>query len=272
MIDNKFTEEVARWLQEDHSSNEKISEGAMLLLRTNRDTAMYQRIKSRPQRELKFLEYKLKRILQMRRDGQTIRDVVTLDRTITPVIARAVAADTVKDNVPVEDCSGAVVRKGIRPDHDKLPADIQAIWGKNAERWKKIKATYETCKQLTEPCDRYEHLKILKDTWYKYKKEMARYDDYVLSEETQEKSQLTPEQEKELSNADSYISRNLPQLLQLVSEAQKEEFNEAQQKQLESLRSRVQQRVIVLLQYGRTLTDERKKQLEGCDIKVTLDE
>ena len=39
-------------------------------------------------------------------------------------------------------------------------------------------------------------------------------------------------------------------------------------KALESLRQRIQQRVDVLLKYGRTLTNERREQLLQCDIKV----
>ena len=36
MIDQKFTEQIAKWLQSDHESTEKIQEGAMLLLQLNR--------------------------------------------------------------------------------------------------------------------------------------------------------------------------------------------------------------------------------------------
>ena len=119
---------------------------------------------------------------------------------------------------------------------------------------------------------------MLKETWYKYKDDMARYDDFRLTADTAtvpdapaSGETLTPEQEKELANADSYISKNMPQLLQLVAAAKEEEFNEEQKKQLESLRSRVQQRVDVLLKYGRTLTDERREQLLSADIKVTVE-
>ena len=286
MIDPKFTEKIARWLDSEHTK--QIEEGAQLLLSLNRDGAMYQRIMRRPQRELKFLEYKLQRFLRLRQDGQTIRDVIKLNDEIMPVLETV----TDKEPLPIEeqvlllpvlqpdDQNGGkeqFVRKGIRPDHDQLPAEIQAIWPANAERWKKIKEAYETCKQLTEPCDRYEYLKVLKETWYKYKQEMARYDDYRLTDDTATVPDapatgdaLTPEQEKELKNADSYISKNLPQLQQLVAAAKEEEFNEEQKKALESLRQRIQQRVDVLLKCGRTLTDERREQLTACDIRTVL--
>ena len=289
MIDQKFTEKIARWLDSEHTTTEQIEEGAQLLLSLNRDGAMFQRIMRRPQRELKFLEYKLQRFLRLRQDGQTIRDVIQLNDEIMPVLETV----TDKEPMPIEEQALLLpvlqpdeqnggkeqfVRKGIRPDHDQLPAEIQAIWPANAERWKKIKEAYETCKQLTEPCDRYEYLKVLKETWYKYKQEMARYDDYRLTadggsegEGAEQTPALTPEQEKELKNADSYISKNMPQLQMLVSFAKEEEFNEEQIKNLENLRQRIQQRVDVLLKYGRTLTEERSEQLKQCDIKLTLD-
>ena len=290
MIDPKFTEKIARWLDSEHTTTEQIEEGAQLLLSLNRDGAMYQRIMRRPQRELKFLEYKLQRFLRLRQDGQTIRDVIKLNDEIMPVLETV----TDKEPMPIEEQALLLpvlqpdeqnggkeqfVRKGIRPDHDQLPAEIQAIWPANAERWKKIKEAYETCKQLTEPCDRYEYLKVLKETWYKYKQEMARYDDYRLTADggsngdgdAEQTPALTPEQEKELKNADSYISKNIPQLQQLVSAAKKEKFNDEQIKNFENLHQRIQQRVYVLLKYGRTLTEERSEQLKQCDIKLTLD-
>lgn len=285
-IDPKFTEQIARWLEGEHSTQEQIEAGAQLLLSLNRDGAMYQRIMRRPQRELKFLEYKLQRFLRLRQDGQTIKDVIRLNDEIIPVLKTVTDKEPLPVEgqaviLPVEEPVGSdqYVRKGIRPDHDKLPASIQAIWPANAERWKKIKEAYETCKQLTEPCDRYEYLKVLKETWYKYKQEMARYDDYRLTADGGSEGEgaadqtpaLTPEQEKELKNADSYISKNMPQLQQLVSASKEEEFNEEQIKSLENLRQRVQQRVDVLLKYGRTLTEERSEQLKQCDIKLTLD-
>ncbi len=289
MIDPKFTEQIALWLQGDHNSPEAVAAGAMLLLQLNRDHSMYQRIMRNPKRELKFLEYKLRRFLQMRQDGQTIKDVMALDSDITPQIQ--VATDT--EPIPVEDGSESlpvvqetesngdticVIRKGIRPDHDRLPDNIKALWPKNAERWKKIKEVFETCKRLTEPCDRYEYLILLKETWYKYKEDMARYDEYQLTadkatvpdDSPSGTPALTPEQEKELANADSYVSKNLTKLLDLVNASKESDFTEAQANELESWRTKIQQRVDLLLKYGRTLTDERREQLISADISVNV--
>lgn len=291
-IDPKFTEEIVRWLDSEHTTDEQIQAGAMMLLRLNRDNAMYQRIMRRPQREVGFVEHKLRRFLSMRKDGQTIRDVIKMDNEITPQIQAAVntepaQGDEQPDTLPVEapaadggDGSTPYIRKGIRPDHDRLPDNIKAIWPANAERWKKIKAAYETCKQLTEPCDRYEYLKDLKKLWYKYKEEMVRYDDYRLTADgavptpptaPNTPTPLTPDQEKDLKNADSYISKNLPALQQLVEAAKDDDFSEEQAKHLEGLRQKMQQRVDTLIKYGRTLTDERREKLTQCDIRLTID-
>ncbi len=292
-IDPKFTEKIVRWLDSDHSDTQQIQDGAMMLLQLNRDNGMYQRIMRRPQREVSFLEYKLRRFLRMRQDGQTIRDVVRLNNEITPQLQTVISgepapAEGQPDLLPVPqpgddagDAAAQYIRKGMRPDHDKLPEKIQAIWPANAERWKKIKAAFETCKTLTEPCDRYEYLKELKATWYKYKEEMARYDDFRLTDgggaptptppaSPNTPTPLSPDQEKELKNADSYISKNLPALQQLVEAAKEDDFSEKQIKHLEGVREKMQQRVDVLLRSGRTLTDERREQLISCDIRVTL--
>lgn len=284
MIDPKFTEQIVRWLDGEHQSKEQIEAGAKLLLSLNRDHSMFQRIMRRPERELKFLEYKLRRFLQLRQDGKTIRDVVRMDAEITPQIQ--VAVDAVQQNeeeLPVavadgeDNGSATCIRKGMRPDHDKLPDDIKNIWQANAERWKKIKEVHETCKKLTEPCDRYEYLKLLKDTWYKYKKEMARYDGFVITDDAEKvqsehdkENALTPEQEKELKNADSYVSKNIVQLQQMVENSEGKEQEGQKQDALENLRQRVQQRVDVLVKYGRTLSDERREQLKQCGIVMDI--
>lgn len=286
MIDPKFTEKIARWLQGDHKSDEKIQEGAILLLQLNNDRAMYQRIVRRPQRELSFLEYKLRRFLQLRQDGRTIKDVVKMDREITTEIASAAGTIDTGGTLPMvvptvgsgPDSQPSYVRKGIRPDHDRLPDNIKALWPKNAERWKKIKEAFETCKGLTEPCDRYEYLKVLKETWYKYKEDMARYDEYRLAEDkttvpgaSPSGQSLTPEQEKELANADSYISKNLPQLKEDIMAAMQKEYSDEEAKKISTRIARIQQRVDILVKNGRTFTPERIEQLHACSIKLPED-
>lgn len=293
MIDPKFTEQIARWFDSEHTTREQIEAGAQLLLSLNRDHSMYQRIMRRPERELKFLEYKLRRFLHLRQDGQTIRDVIKLDNEITPLLQAVIdpepisvegGAELLPVEQPAEKDGGneMYVRKGIRSDHDRLPDNIKAIWPANAERWKKIKEAFETCKSLSEPCDRYEYLKVLKETWYKYKEEMARYDDFKLTadggtegtgtgdEGADQTPALTPEQEKQVANARSYISKNLQDLLTLHSRIVGSVASDQDKQDFQKKQGKVTERVELLLSLNQPIGDELRGLLKEVEISTDV--
>ena len=279
-FDPKITEGMVAWLRGDHSSGESIKKGAELLLRVNRNRGLYERICRNPKAGVKKLEYEITKHLNYRLQGYTIQDIENLDKEIVPQVQAAVdAAENAADGeVPVvqetdgDGDTGCVVVKGIRPDHDSLPEDIKAIWPANAERWKKIKETFNLLLSLNAPCDRFEHLQLLKETWYKYKDEMCRYDDFrgtmdemvtvVKGKEISEKDQ------QDIDYAQSYISRYLPVLMDLVAAAKDPEFTD--QEKLEGLREKIQNRVFTLLKLGVVLSDQRKADLVSCDIAIIL--
>lgn len=279
-FDPKITEGMVAWLRSDHTDEESIRKGAELLLRVNRNRGLYERICRYPRGGLKKLEYELQKHVNIRLQGYTIQDIENLDKEVMPLVQVAVdAADgAADDEIPVvkesedEGDTGCVVVKGKRPDHDKLPEEIQAIWPKNAERWKKIKETYNLLLTLNAPCDRFEHLQLLKEIWYKYREDMCRYDDFsgtmdemvtvVKGKEISEKDQ------QDIGYAQSYISRYLPVLLDLVAAAKDPEFTD--QEKLEGLREKVQNRVFTLLKLGVVLSDQRKADLVSCDIAIVL--
>ena len=279
-FDPKITEGMVAWLRGDHSSGESIKKGAELLLRVNRNRGLYERICRNPKAGVKKLEYEISKHLNYRLQGYTIQDIENLDKEIVPQVQAAVdAAENAADGeVPVvlepDDGSytGYVIVKGIRPDHDSLPDDIKAIWPANAERWKKIKETYNLLLSLNAPCDRFEHLQLLKESWYKYKDEMCRYDDFKAGGAAEplepEKPALSEKDQQDIDYAQSYISRNLPVLMDLVAAAKDPEFTDAEK--LESLREKVQNRVFTLLRLGVSLTDQRKADLTACDISLDL--
>ena len=279
--DPKLTEAMVAWLRrDDHSSDESIREGAELLLRVNRNRGLFERIRRYPKGGVKKLEYEIKKHVNYRLQGYTIQDIEALDAEVTPQVKVAIdTADGAADGeLPVvlepDDSSymGYVIVKGIRPDHDKLPDDIKAIWPANADRWKKIKETYNLLLSLNAPCDRFEHLQLLKETWYKYKSEMCRYDDFrgTMDElvTVVKDKQISEKEQQDIDYAQSYISRNLPVLMELVTAAKEPDFAEAEK--LESLREKVQNRVNTLLNLHVMLSDQRKADLLQCDIKIDL--
>lgn len=279
-FDPKITEGMVAWLRGDHSSGESIKKGAELLLRVNRNRGLYERICRNPKAGVKKLEYEISKHLNYRLQGYTIQDIENLDKEIVPQVQVAIkaASGAADGEVPVvlepDDGSytGYVIVKGIRPDHDSLPDDIKAIWPANAERWKKIKETYNLLLSLNAPCDRFEHLQLLKESWYKYKDEMCRYDDFKAGGAAEplklEKPALSEKDQQDIDYAQSYISRYLPVLMDLVAAAKDPEFTD--QEKLEGQREKIQNRVFTLLKLGVVLSDQRKADLVSCDIAIIL--
>jgi len=275
-LDPKFTEALVAWYKSDHSSEESIRKGAELLLQLNRNRILYQQILRTPQRMLKKLEYEIKKHIDIRLDGYSLDDVKKMAAAVMPQI-NAAAFVQLSDNsdmlpMPGDDVGQSAIVRGKRPDHDSLPENVKKLWDVNAERWKKIKATFELCKTLNAPCDLYEHLKVLKEAWYAYKRDMARYDDFrgTLDETvTVTKGKALPEKEQQMVDyAQSYISRYLPQLKELAQEAQEPDFSDEQKGKLEDLRTKIQDRVNILLKAGVILSEQRKEDLTSVDISI----
>lgn len=276
-LDPKFTEALVAWYKSDHSSEESIRKGAELLLQLNRNRILYQQILRTPQRLLKKLEYEIKKHIDIRLDGYSLDDVKKMAAAVMPHVSAAAEVEMKDDNLPFIEGQENVIYPqvksiGKRPDHDSLPEDVKKLWDVNAERWKKIKATFELCKTLNAPCDLYEHLKVLKEAWYAYKRDMARYDDFqgTLDETvTVTKGKALSENEQQMVDyAQSYISRYLPQLKELAQEAQEPDFSDEQKGKLEDLRTKIQDRVNILLKAGVILSEQRKEDLTSVDISI----
>lgn len=287
--DPKVTEGMVAWLRSDHTDDESIRKGAELLLRVNRNKGLYERILRYPKGGLKKLEYELQKHLNIRLQGYSYDDIQKLDQEIIPDIKKyvekcnAVIQEASNENqqlneadvMPIGAADGnPIITTGKRPDHDQLPNEIQAIWEKNAERWKKIKETYNLLLTLNAPCDRFEHLQLLKELWYKYREDMCLYDDFrgTMDEMVtlNKGRQLTEDEQKDVDVAQSYISRNLPVLQELVLESREPDFPEEKILKLEDLRSKIQERVVKLLQLNVVLSDQRKADLLKCDISIEL--
>lgn len=283
--DPKVTEGMVAWLRSDHTDDESIRKGAELLLRVNRNRGLYERILRYPKGGLKKLEYELQKHVNIRLQGYSIEDIQNLDAEIIPAVRPAIEESERVENIVKKDFEGKTLEvlvfqdvddnlkavTGKRPDHDQLPPEIQAIWTKNAERWKKIKETYNLLLTLNAPCDRFEHLQLLKEAWYKYRSEMCRYDDFRVAEENDEEGKkrvLSESEQQNIDYAQSYVSRYLPVLLELVAAANEPGFADAEK--LEDLRTKLQNRVNTLLQLGVVLSDQRKADLHQCDIAIEL--
>jgi len=300
-IDKLFRAKIEEWLSKKKHTEAELANGAMMVLQCNRNRAMYNTMMRKPSHYEEKMVYELKKHLAYLQNDMNLEDVKKLEKQILPVIGKAIAdteetadktaaalgdipedsflpAPALSPEEPYEQ-TDAIVARGKRTDHDTLPEAIRAIWDKNAERYKKIKQAHETCKTLTAACDRYEFTSAIAELWADYKKDFDTYDHYVLVPVNEEggtqtpaadEVQLSADDVKAINAARPYISKNLPKLLALVATAKQEGFTEAQAKELESWRDRIQQRVDVLIRTKQVITDDLRQQLTEADIKLEI--
>ena len=260
MIDNELTQNLEAWLSKpSHDTDEDILHGAKMLLQLNRNRVLYQTVITRPKRFVATIDYELRKFLPMRKRGQTL-DEADHEAEETLSLVRTVISEE-----PAPDANEAVLpaHGGQRPDHDRLPDDIKAIWEQNAERWKKIKRMYNTCLGFDKACDRAETAHALKETWYKYKSEFARYDDYELSDTESTVAADKVVTAKDVNNAKSYISKALKdgKLSQAKQAAISDNADDKAVKAYADLLGKVQQRVDVLLANHEVIGDELRQRL-----------
>lgn len=264
-FDDNFTAQIQTWLAKPEHSKDDLVQGATYVLKLTRNQALFNTIMRRPERYEDKIIYELKKRLPMRLDHMTRSDVKALEAEILPAITPLI--DTTENQDEGEETQDASA-VGKRADHEQLPVEIQQLWDANAERWKKIKELYNTCKEIEKPCDRYEYLKLLKETWYAYKKDFAVYDSYKIGENPEptgvsvdsSASEITV---KDVTNARAYISKNLEKLETMTDKGSEEYIK---------LKEKVAQRINVILNAGESFSDDMFARLAPVFTGINFDE
>ena len=247
------------WLESDHSSVGNILRGIEFLRRIYPQRAgMLNTLMRRPERPrtLEKVEYELRKHTKYLVDELDLADVNQMNAEIMPQIQEAVNDEQKPDH------------RGIREDHDRLPDNIKALWADAAELWKKIKAVFETCKSITQACDRYEYLKVLKDSWYEYRDMMKQYDGYVMdtmapSSEVPSGNDVVTDNSRTVINARSYISKNISRLRSLHDSGEPEDVP-----LYDSLQEKMRKRVDVLISCKAPITDDLRQKLADAGITI----
>ena len=178
-IDNKLTQEITDWLNTPKADRDIVA-GATMLLKLNSNRFLYANILRRPDKFADKLEYELRKHLHIRLDGMTNADVVRLEAKVIPQAKKTLATPPAVVSTDAE-LPEAKTARGRRDDHERLPAQVQALWDDNFRLYAQIKDLFERLKQMekAQPCDRYEYLKILDETDKKYRRNLELYDNYV---------------------------------------------------------------------------------------------
>lgn len=278
-MDKTLTDKIVYWLNAPaHTEDADIMEGALMLLQLNRNRQLYMTISTNPKRFLKTVEYELKKFLPLRMKGKTCQDVRReADEFLSELRENGIDKEKheVKDETSETDDTDetvAPVRNGKREDHDQLPQNIRDIWEANAERWKRIKEMYNTCLSIENPCDLEENLKVLKETYYAYKADYARYDSFTFKNEGDKSEEDGASDDlktlKDINNARSYISKNVDKLLALKKEALRDGASDEQTNAYQSLLSSMTQRVQTLVDNGQVMGEDLMNKLQATGINL----
>ena len=173
MIDQKFTEELSKWLSTPRDERDVVA-GAELLMRITGNRQFYATAIVRPHVVHDHVEYELKKHLAIRQEGHNVETLRNLERellsgcaeefgeeasTVEPVEEQA-AEEADAYALPAEGPVVSSPKRGRRADHDALPAEIQALYDDNATRYEQMRKVYQQLLTMAdaEPCDRKEHI------------------------------------------------------------------------------------------------------------------
>lgn len=173
MIDQKFTEDLSKWLSTPRDERDVVA-GAELLMRITGNRQFYATAIVRPHVVHDHVEYELKKHLAIRQEGHNVETLRNLERELLAECAEefseeASTAEPVEEQAAEEADAYAVPREGLvvsspkrgrRADHDELPAEIQALYDDNATRYEQMRKVYQQLLTMSdaEPCDRKEHI------------------------------------------------------------------------------------------------------------------
>ena len=244
-MDHILTAKIYNFLQLKEPTEEQIIEGATLLLRCNpgKERGVYNNALSRPRQTLPWIRTDLKKYYDIRKRGLTTPEVekfnnetvAKVEQTLSVVPEGVVPeidneGEEKEDTIPVIPILGT---RGIRPDHDKLPEEIQAIWERNSERWRKMRSLHAQlaamiARQDYAPCDGNELCYMLRQVDTELRNDYDIYDSYSL--DLPEKKNDAPAEDsvevftdnvKTIQNARTVISRGLSRKKALSEDALK---------------------------------------------------
>lgn len=161
-MDPNFTEQLKAYLAQPENERD-IAEGAMLLLRLDRNKARYDsyiRNRNIPIYR-RGLFSRLNRHLKIRLDGLTVEEVARME----PVADEA--AKAVEQAAVVNEAGEVIDHRGKRADHDRLPEKAQLQYRENLavmNKMRRLRTEIDIKRQQgAMPCDLYELLKQLLD-------------------------------------------------------------------------------------------------------------
>lgn len=222
-MDQILTAKIYNFLQLENPTEAQIIEGATLLLQCNpqRERGIYNTAMRRPKDTLPWIRTDLKKYYDIRQRGLTTPEVEQFNNETVSRVEQTLSL--VPSGVAQEGEDGPAVpllgTRGIREDHDQLPPEVQAIWKRNAERWKKMSRLHYQLSQMIArpdyaPCDGNELCFQLRQVDDDIRNDYAIYDSFKVEPAADAAAQadsveVFADNVKTIQNARTAISRGL---------------------------------------------------------------
>lgn len=124
MTDDKFTADLQDWINAEPEQRD-LSVGADLLLRLTGMQVRDAKIRRNLPAFASFIEAELKKHLKFRLERMTHRQLVEMEAKAEEAVKRHF------DSLPPD--PGSPPRRGKRPDHERLPAEIRELFDRNMD-------------------------------------------------------------------------------------------------------------------------------------------
>lgn len=192
-MDHILTSKIYNFLQLKTPTDAQIVEGATLMLQLspNRNRSLYNSAMQRPKTYLPWVRAELKKFYDIRKRGLKTEDVEPFQKETVALVTQTLSTRPATIEMPVDEEPLIPVLgiRGRREDHDELPESIQAIWERNAERWKKMRKLHTQLAQMIAkpdyaPCDGNELCYLLRQADTDLRNDYEIYDTYIIYEKT----------------------------------------------------------------------------------------
>lgn len=242
-MDNILTAKIEKFLNIKSPTDEQIREAATLLLQCNpaRERAIYNTAMISPKSTLPWIRTDLKKYLGIRKRGLELPQVKEYNEQVLEKVKKTLTAGI----------------RGKREDHDSLPPEIQTLWEKNAETWKKISQLHAQLAQMIakpdyQPCDGNELCHVMGEANAELHKNYAKYDGYSTEgEDSRKKVDDETGDVQVISSARTTISRGLNRRTQTDESLQK-----------------IREAVAVIVSKGQKLKPKTVERLNAIGISV----
>jgi len=190
IMDNKLSKQLQAWLATPEAQRD-INAGYLLTLQYTQNKILADNFRRVPRKYMPHVDYQLRKFLTIAVANKEHSDVENM------MVAEKKIANDLRLNPPMK---GVVTKaraekseiergRGKRPDHDSLPAEIQALWVENADIKRRIINAHNRLCILSETrdgtvCpdgDRYPYVKEVLELSAQLHKNYLEYDNYQAS-------------------------------------------------------------------------------------------